>query len=194
MAPLRLSFVLRSAYDLLPSNANLVKWGKTDDPSCPLCNSRQTLEHVLSACKVALAQERYTWRHNQVLKELTQTVRSSTVKAKVKCTDVPATFQTAGGHQTWPQGAAVLSRKCKPSLLDAANKWDIAADLPEWNTYPEVIKRTGMRPDIALYAEEAKEIILVELIVPHETRMKASHVFKTEKYTDLADNLRASSF
>ena len=27
MAPLRISFILRSAYDLLPSNANLVKWG-----------------------------------------------------------------------------------------------------------------------------------------------------------------------
>ncbi|GFO28981.1 polyprotein [Plakobranchus ocellatus] len=37
MAPLRISFLIRSVYDLLPSNANLVRWGKKDDPTCPLC-------------------------------------------------------------------------------------------------------------------------------------------------------------
>ncbi|GFN84731.1 polyprotein [Plakobranchus ocellatus] len=35
MAPLRISFLIRSFYDLLPSNANLVRWGKKDDPTCP---------------------------------------------------------------------------------------------------------------------------------------------------------------
>ncbi|GFO11963.1 reverse transcriptase [Plakobranchus ocellatus] len=37
MAPLRISFLIRSVYDLLPSNANLVRWGKKDVPACPLC-------------------------------------------------------------------------------------------------------------------------------------------------------------
>ncbi|GFO40881.1 Zinc-binding in reverse transcriptase domain-containing protein [Plakobranchus ocellatus] len=36
MAPLRMSFLIRSVYDLLSSNANLVRWGKKDDPTCPL--------------------------------------------------------------------------------------------------------------------------------------------------------------
>ncbi|GFN97226.1 reverse transcriptase [Plakobranchus ocellatus] len=67
MAPLRISFLIRSVYDLLPSNANLVPWGKKDDPACPLCQGRQTTEHVLSSCKVALSQGRYTWKHNRVL-------------------------------------------------------------------------------------------------------------------------------
>ncbi|GFN80234.1 polyprotein [Plakobranchus ocellatus] len=67
MAPLRISFLIRSVYDLLPSNANLVRWGKKDDPTCPLCQGRQTTEHVLSSCKVALSQGRYTCRHNRVL-------------------------------------------------------------------------------------------------------------------------------
>ncbi|GFN86560.1 reverse transcriptase [Plakobranchus ocellatus] len=30
MAPLRISFLIRSVYDPLPSNANLVRWGKKD--------------------------------------------------------------------------------------------------------------------------------------------------------------------
>ncbi|GFO47901.1 polyprotein [Plakobranchus ocellatus] len=60
MAPLRISFLIRSVYDLLPSNANLVRWRKKDDPTCPLCQGRQTTEHVMSSCKVALSQGRYT--------------------------------------------------------------------------------------------------------------------------------------
>ncbi|GFO12586.1 reverse transcriptase [Plakobranchus ocellatus] len=51
MAPLRISFLIRSVYDLLPSNANLVRWGKKDDPTCPMCQDRQTTKHVLSSCK-----------------------------------------------------------------------------------------------------------------------------------------------
>ncbi|GFN79930.1 reverse transcriptase [Plakobranchus ocellatus] len=80
MAPLRISFLIRSVYDLLPSNANLVRWGKKDDPTCPLCQGRQTTEHVLSSCKVALSQGRYTWRHKRVLQELASVI--STAKGK----------------------------------------------------------------------------------------------------------------
>ena len=47
MAPLRISFLIRS-------NANLIRWGKKEDPTCPLCQGRQTTEHVLSFCKIAL--------------------------------------------------------------------------------------------------------------------------------------------
>ena len=49
MAPLRTNFLIRSVYDLLPSNANLVRWGKKEDPTCPLRQGRQTTEHVLSS-------------------------------------------------------------------------------------------------------------------------------------------------
>ncbi|GFO07108.1 polyprotein [Plakobranchus ocellatus] len=47
MAPLRISFLIRSVYDLVPSNANLVRWGKKDDPTCPLCQ----LASVISTAK-----------------------------------------------------------------------------------------------------------------------------------------------
>ena len=61
MVPLKLSFLRRSTYDLLPSKSNIVKWKKESDPTCPLCNEKpQTLEHVLSSCKTALANRRDT--------------------------------------------------------------------------------------------------------------------------------------
>ncbi|GFN92639.1 reverse transcriptase [Plakobranchus ocellatus] len=77
MAPLGISFLIRSVYDLLPSNATPVRWGKKDDPTCPLCQGRQTTEHVLSSCKVALSQGRYTWRHNRVLQELASVISTA---------------------------------------------------------------------------------------------------------------------
>ena len=65
MAPLRLSFLIRSMYNQLFSKNNLFKWKKESDTTCPLCNDKpQTLEHVLSSCKTALGNERYTWRHS----------------------------------------------------------------------------------------------------------------------------------
>ncbi|GFN84901.1 reverse transcriptase [Plakobranchus ocellatus] len=100
MAPLRISFLIRSVYDLLSSNANLVRGGKKDDPTCPLCQGRQTEEHVLSSCKVALSQGRYTWRHNRVLQEFGSVI--STAKGKLHPSSTSSTvFTTEGGVKKW---------------------------------------------------------------------------------------------
>src|SRR3984885_11851233 len=98
MAPVRLSYIIRSMYDLLPSAANLVKWGKTNDDKCPLCQEKQTLEHVLSACKVSLAQGRYTWRHNKVLYELPDITDTARMKAnrKIRSDNTNRFFLRAG--------------------------------------------------------------------------------------------------
>ena len=66
--PLRFSFLLRSVYGLLPSPANLCRWGLTRDPKCSLCDKPGTLEHVLSSCSTSLTQGRYRWRHDSVLR------------------------------------------------------------------------------------------------------------------------------
>ncbi|XP_058852600.1 uncharacterized protein LOC131699533, partial [Acipenser ruthenus] len=63
----RISFLIRSTYDVLPSPQNLNLW-VGEDPSCPLCSSPATLRHILTGCKVALSQGRFTWRHDQVLR------------------------------------------------------------------------------------------------------------------------------
>ncbi|KAK3744906.1 hypothetical protein RRG08_058086 [Elysia crispata] len=53
MAPLKISSLISSVYDLLPSN------GQKEDPTCPLNQGRQTTEHVLRSCKIVLSQGRY---------------------------------------------------------------------------------------------------------------------------------------
>ncbi|GFO00044.1 reverse transcriptase [Plakobranchus ocellatus] len=129
MAPLRISFLIRSVYDLLPSNANLVRWGKKDDPTCPLCQCRQTTEHVLSSCKVALSQEQYTWRHNRVLQELASVI--STAKREIYPSSTTSTvFTTEGGIKKW-HGGSITIKTHRKGLLGGCNNWVVSADLPE---------------------------------------------------------------
>ena len=192
MAPLRISFLLRAAYDLLPSNANLTKWGKTDDPTCPLCQGKQTVEHVLSSCKVALSQGRYTWRHNQVLKEVALVL--STVKESAKPEEGKAmNFYTSGGKKFWP-GTVMSVKTRKQTQACEVNDWECSADLQGWKKHPDVISKSGMRPDIVLHSPSSRQLILIELTVPYESRMEEAHLFKTEKYASLAQSLRKSGF
>ena len=67
----KLSFILRSVLDLLPSPANLKLWGRTDDTKCNICGiDNCTLQHIVSSCKKSLTQGRYRWRHDQVLRAI----------------------------------------------------------------------------------------------------------------------------
>ncbi|GFO10259.1 polyprotein [Plakobranchus ocellatus] len=108
MAPLRISLLIRSVYDLLPSNANLIRWGKKDDPTCPLCQGRQATEHVLSSCKVALSQGRYTWRHSRVLQKLAWVI--ITAKGEIHPSSTSSTvFTTEGGVKKWHGGSIPIN-------------------------------------------------------------------------------------
>ena len=45
-----------------------------------------------------------------------------------------------------------------------------------------------------LHSATAKEILLIELTVPYESRIDDAHVYKTHKYSDLAKELREAGF
>ena len=70
----QLQFLLQSVYDVLASPSNLHTWGLVESPDCPLCSKQGNLDHILSSCGVALSQGRYTWRHDQILKVLADTL------------------------------------------------------------------------------------------------------------------------
>ena len=149
MAPLRISCLIRSVYGLLPSNPNLVRWGKKEDPTFPLSQGRQTTEHALNSCKIALSQGRYTWRHNGVLQEITAII--SMAKGE---TTLPKTnsliFTTEGGAKTW-HGMPVRTTNQIKCFLDGCDDWDVSADIPEWDSHPSIIKETRLGPDIVIH-------------------------------------------
>ena len=77
MAPLRLSFLIRSTYDQLSPKNNLFKEKKESDPTCSLYNDKpQKVEHILSSCKKTHRNGRYTWKYNSVLDKLVKLIKS----------------------------------------------------------------------------------------------------------------------
>ena len=72
--------------------------------------------------------------------------------------------------------------------------WEISVYLTSLEDYPPVIKRSRLRPDIVLHSAVTKEMILVELTVPYESRMEEAHIFKTEKYSDLKKDLTRQGY
>ena len=75
----RLSFLLWSTYDVLPSPVNLVRWKVQEVDKCR-CGKQGTMKHILSSCHLAL--NRYTWRHNEVLKVLTETAQAAEARTR----------------------------------------------------------------------------------------------------------------
>ncbi len=58
--------LLNSVLDTLPTNSNLMRWGKGSNSKCELCSHHKTLLHTLNNCPTMLKDGRYTWRHNSV--------------------------------------------------------------------------------------------------------------------------------
>ena len=70
-APL-FKFVKKAMQQQLPTASNLVRWGKTQDVRCPLCQEKQTNKHVLSNCSSSTALTRFKNRHDNVLSILVE--------------------------------------------------------------------------------------------------------------------------
>ena len=69
----RTSYLIKCTFDMMPSPANLFKWRISRDDRCA-CGGKGTLFHILVNCPLGLP-KRYTWRHNQVLKVVSDAVR-----------------------------------------------------------------------------------------------------------------------
>ena len=85
--------LLHFAYhDTLPSPSNLKRWKLTNEASCFLCNKDTcTTSHILGACKIALSQGRFTFRHDNVLRIVISNIRSSvkSIKSSVPTSKQP---------------------------------------------------------------------------------------------------------
>ena len=179
MEPLRISFLLRSVYDVLPSPSNLLKWGLLETPDCQLCGARGTLAHILSGCKLALQQGRYRWRHDQVLRTLADILERERQKTK------SSSRNKTKGIQFVKAGETARTSHESNSLLDGS-KWQMRVDLMRRLVFPDVIQTT-QRPDIVLWSVEDKKIIIIELTVPWEEGCDEAHERKSSKYLELKE-------
>ena len=75
-----MKFLLNSFINTLPTQNNLKLWNKTFSDKCIICKNRDSTLHCLNGCKVMLNQSRYTWRHDNVLRYIHDSIDQSKVK------------------------------------------------------------------------------------------------------------------
>ena len=75
---------------------------------CLLCGRKETIKHILSSCPAALEQGRYTYRHNNVLREITESIDTNS-------------FQ----YYSDIQGKTIGGGTIPPDILVTAEKPDI---------------------------------------------------------------------
>ena len=63
-------FCRKALLQVLPTESNLHRWKKSENPYCRLCNKIQSNLHVLSNCASTPSLERYKSRHDNILKLL----------------------------------------------------------------------------------------------------------------------------
>lgn len=188
----KLSFLLRSFTDLLPSPANLKQWGLVDSAKCHLCSAPVcTLNHILCSCPKALGQGRYRWRHDKVLQESAIWVDQTRLKAN------KLTKRNERGHITFlREGQLPVKQNTKeePSILANAHDWELQVDIGKKLVFPQDIVATNLRPDMLLVSKSNKTIIIMELTVPWEERMELSHQLKRAKYQDLVEEAKITGW
>ena len=151
--PHRIKFFIQAVYDVLPSPSNLHTWGIAENPACPLCSKRGTLEHILSCCTRALGDGRYRWRHDQVLKTIAEAISAGLAWAKqFRPSKKTIAFVRAGDKPT-------PARRTSAGILMSARDWQLLVDLEHQLKFPSDIAVTTLRPDIVLVSESTKQVL-----------------------------------
>ena len=178
----RLSFLIRSTYDVLPSPVNLVRWKTSMEEKC-VCGKRGTLKHILSNCSKAL--DRYTWRHNEVLKILYRVTKERL--EQINSGKLPQRPAKRGRIPFARPGQKSFYKQKHTTSDDTSWKgqWEIASDLPGCERFFPI--PTSKKPDIVVWCPGRKVVMLVELTVPYEDNIEAAHIRKDDRYQKLLD-------
>ena len=104
-----LKSAINAGLNTLPSLDNLKRWGKRVSDRCSFCGNTQTLLHVLSNCRVALEQGRYTWRHDSVLSNIVALIQPKLAPGSRLFSDLPG-FHAPGGGSIPPNVLVTTSR------------------------------------------------------------------------------------
>ena len=176
----RFKFLVKSVYDLLPTPQNKKLWfGENEE--CQLCGERGTLTHILSGCKVALAQGRYTWRHDQVLRELAECVEKKRKEANKSPKEKERGIQFVKAGEKRKRTEA----REESSFMDGATDWSLTVDLNRRLKFPSRIAETNLRPDMLLMSEKERRAGIVELTVPSEERVELAGEMNKAKYEEI---------
>ena len=156
---------------------------------CTLCSKDVcTAAYILWAYKVSLQQKRYTFSHDTVLRKVTEALKTFILSLKEA---VPI---SANSSIKFVKKWAKMRRKRAPpvSILHHASDWVLLPDLNSICCFPDHIAFNQLRPDITIFSNSLRKVILIELTCPGEENMESWHSTKINKYLALpqSKNLR----
>ena len=158
---------LNASVNWLITPNSLKLWGLTTSAACPLCNAEKcTMHHILSNCAFAFEGQRYTWRHDSILlhiesflKNHIQRINKQPVKKKPAfniCFVKPGNLSIQRSN-----------RNLQSNLLDVPNDWQLLVDFMHAQiVFPPEFFCTNERPDIIIWSNCLRKVILVELTCP----------------------------
>ena len=192
--PKLVRFGIGCTYDTLASPANLERWGLSSTNDCCLCGvSPCTVSHILSGCNVALGQGRYRYRHHCVLKVICHHI-GAFINNRTNVEPVSERgihFVVAGTKGRRQKKLSKLS-----GLLYWAQDWTLIADLKKRLVFPRHIvdlrPDKELRPDIVIYSDVKKVVIMIELTCPCEENFDKRHKYKLWKYNGLLGDCRSA--
>ena len=176
-------FLVKAVYDLLPTPSNKNTWFGTEE-KCTLCGQEGTLNHILSGCKVALAQGRYKWRHDQVLRTIANAVED--IRKKKNNNHSKTRERMHFLKEGEKPNREEKGQKHEDSYLNSANDWKLEVDLDGRLKVPTEITTTNQRPDMMIISKQTKQVGFIELTVPNEDRIEVSSEMKKTKYEAIA--------
>ena len=182
MPPNLTLFCQASIFDTLPSPTNLKRWRITAEAKCTLCSKDVgTTAHILGAGKVSLQQGRYTFRRDTVLRKIVESLKSFILNIKQT---VPISPKSS--IKFVKKGTKVPHKRTPPvGILHQASGWVLLADIDSNYCFPIHIAFTQLRPDIAIFSNVLRKVILIQLTWPCEENMESWHSTKINKYLAL---------
>ena len=185
--PRVLSFVLNAYINSLPSPDMRKLLGYEEEGLCKLCGEPGTLHHILVNCSKALLGKRYNWRHDSVLATMLQALQPYLIAHNNS--PPPASKPPPINECFVLSGSKVLTKskpQRRPSLLGTATDWKLLVDFDKQKIlFPVHIASTDKRPDVVLWSDSLRVVILAELTCPAEEGIIAASIRKKARYQPL---------
>ena len=135
---------------------------------------------------MALKQGRYTFRHDVVLRELVSSLNTfiGSIESVVSKEQNFIKFVKKGTK---------IKQKKTPHVGTLHRSVDgiLKADLDKKYNFPSHIAYTELRPDITIYSNLGKKVILIELTCRCEENMEKWHDHKINKYLQLKSAIKS---
>ena len=117
------------------------------------------LARILGACKVLLQQGRYTFSHDTVLHNITESPESFILNMKQAELNSPKS-----SIKFLKKGAKVPCKRTLPvGILHQVSGWVLLVDLDRNYCLPMHIDFTQLRSDIIIFSNALRKVILLEL-------------------------------